>query len=149
MKKLILLLAFCGSAIAQVAPIEVAQECISQMSLGICKVPIDRAMLAPGQTMIISGHGRVAMSSMADYTDLYNPAVPTDPAMCDLALHYMTEQPGGDHDLIARSMWTPLPKAEPKQSPVRLTEIALALVMGAGAVARIARMTSNARKKVA
>jgi hypothetical protein len=150
MKKLILLAAFCGSAMAQVAPVDVAQECISQMSMGICKVPVDRAMLAPGQTMILSGVGRVQMSALADYTDLYNAKVPTDPAMCDLALHYMTEQPGGDHDKIARAYWTPIPKAEPKQSPIALAEIALALVMGVGAATRVSRMfRSIVRKKVA
>ena len=135
MKKLILALSvMCsGSAMAQVAPTDVAQECMNQMALGICKVPIDRTMIAPGQTMIISGHGRVSMSAMADYTDLYNPAVPTDPAMCDLALHYMTEQPGGDHDKIARAYWTPIPKPEPQSNAVTIASAAIAAAMGIAA----------------
>ena len=138
MKKLIfLIMSVSGSAMAQVAPIEVAQECANQMAMSICRVPINRSLLAPGQTIILSGVGRVSMSAMADYTDLYNPQVPTDPAMCDLALHYMTTEPGGDHDKIARALWTPLPKA-PQATAVDIaaqvlsdvrTKAALALVL--------------------
>lgn len=157
MKKLIFALAvMCGSAMAQVAPIDVAQECISQMSMGICRVPVDRSMMAPGQTMILSGHGRVQMSALADYTDLYNAKVPTDPAMCDLALHYMTEQPGGDHDKIARAYWTPIPKPEKVEqvSAADLAKAAIWVAMGLGTVTLAAmgiEMAARAitRKKVA
>lgn len=145
MKKLLLLLALCGPAMAQVAPIEVAQECATQMALGICQVPIDRTALAPGQTMILSHVGRVQMSAMADYTDLYNPLVPSDPAMCDLALHYMTEQPGGDHDKIARALWTPVPKPDPQ--PLNAADAALAAIGLAMGVAA-ALMARKAFKKV-
>lgn len=147
MKKLIFALAImCGSAMAQVAPVDVAQECISQMSMGICQVPIDRSMMAPGQTMILSGHGRVQMSALADYTDLYNAKVPTDPAMCDLALHYMTEQPGGDHDKIARAYWTPIPKVDQSQqiSASDIAKAAIGAAMGLGVAA-----LAITRKKVA
>ena len=136
MKKLTLLLSFfCLSALAQVAPVDVAQECMNQMAMGICRVPLDRSMIAPGQTMILSGVGRVSMSALADYTDLYNPTVPQDPAMCHLALHYMTTAPGGDHDKIARAYWTPIPKPDRAPSAASVASAAIAVAMGVAAAA--------------
>jgi hypothetical protein len=144
MKYLISLLLFCGSAMAQVAPIEVAQECVSQMSLGICFVRPDRSQIAPGQTMLLSHVGRVNALAYQDYMDLYNEQVPTDPAMCDLALHYMTNAPGGDHDKIARALWTPLPKVDPKPDPATIAAAVIGVAMGVAA----AVMAYMANKKV-
>lgn len=135
----------CSAAHAQVSPADVEQECVDQMALGICRVPLDRSMIAPGQTMLLSGVGRVSMAAMADYTDLYNPLVPQDPAMCHLALHYMTTAPGGDHDKIARALWTPVPKPDRAPSAVTLASAAIALAMGVAA----ATLFSIKRRKVA
>ena len=141
MKKLILILALLSAqACAQPAtPEQVASECISQMTMGVCRARPDRAMIAPGQTMLISGVGRVSYAAYADYMDLFNEAVPTDPAMCDLAMHYMTATPGSDHDKIARALWTPLPDAEKHTDPATIAAAAIALAMvGIGAATLIA-----------
>jgi len=134
MKKLIFILAlFCTQAFAQPAtPEQVASECISQMQIGVCRARPDRAMIAPGQTMLISGVGRVSYAAYADYMDLFNEAVPSDPAMCDLALTYMETAPGSDHDKVARALWTPPPEAESK---VNIAELAIKSAMGAGVAA--------------
>jgi len=141
MKKLIVCFTlFCTSAFAQVAPIDVASECVRQMSLGICMATPDRS--TPGQTMLIAGVGRVQYSAYIDYMDLYNPALPSDPAMCDLALTYMETAPGSDHDKVARALWTPPPEAESK---VNIAELAIKTAMGAG-VASIALFIIRRRK---
>lgn len=133
MKKLIAYFTlFCTSAFAQVAPIDVASECVRQMSMGICMATPDRASITPGQTMLIAGVGRVQYSAYLDYMDLYNPALPSDPAMCDLALTYMETAPGSDHDKVARALWTPPPEAESK---VNIAELAIKSAMGAGVAA--------------
>lgn len=62
--------------------------------------------------MLIAGIGRVNYSAYIDYMDKYNPAIPSDPAMCTLALEYMTTEPGSDHDKVARALWLPLPEPE-------------------------------------
>jgi hypothetical protein len=144
MKKLILTLALLSTqAFAQPAtPEQVASECIYQMEMGVCRARPDRATIAPGQTMLISGVGRVSYSAYADYMDLFNEAVPSDPAMCDLAMHYMTTQPGGDHDKIARALWTPIPRPEVKQSSVDIADAAIKAAMllaAAGATAFVIR----------
>ena len=102
-------------------------------------------MIAPGQTMLISGVGRVSYAAYADYMDLFNEAVPSDPAMCDLAMHYMTTQPGGDHDKIARALWTPMPHQEAKQSSVDVADLAIKAAMALAAVGA----AFTIRKKVA
>jgi hypothetical protein len=141
MKKLIVCFTlFCTSAFAQVAPIDVASECVRQMAMGICMATPDRS--TPGQTMLIAGVGRVQYSAYIDYMDLYNPALPSDPAMCDLALTYMETAPGSDHDKVARALWTPPPEAESK---VNIAELAIKAAMGAG-VASIALFIIRRRK---
>lgn len=103
-----LLLTHISSAQLQlVEPKKVAAECMRQMTLGICYAKPDRTKLQPGQTLLLSGAGRVSASAYLDYLDLYNPEKPGDPAMCVRALKYMTEAPGSEHDKIARAMWTP------------------------------------------
>jgi hypothetical protein len=147
MKKLILILALlCSHAFAQLAtPEQVVSECISQMQMGVCRARPDRAMIAPGQTMLISGVGRVSYAAYADYMDLFNEAVPSDPEMCDLAMHYMTTTPGSDHDKIARALWTPMPHPEAKQSSVDVADAAIKAAMLLAAVGA----ASSTRKKVA
>jgi hypothetical protein len=136
MKKLILIIALLSTqAFSQPAtPEQVASECITQMTMGVCRARPDRAMIAPGQTMLISGVGRVSYAAYADYMDLFNEAVPTDPAMCDLAMHYMTTTPGSDHDKIARALWTPIPRPEAKQSSVDIADAAIKAAMLLAAV---------------
>lgn len=131
MKKLIIILALLSTqAFAQPAtPEQVASECIAQMAMGVCRARPDRSMIAPGQTMLISGVGRVSYAAYADYMDLFNEAVPSDPEMCDLAMHYMTTEPGGDHDKIARALWTPMPKPEPARSSVDVADAAIKAAM--------------------
>ena len=73
----------------------------------------DRSAVTPGQQMLIAGVGRVNYSAYLDYMDKYNPAMPSDPAMCDLALTKMTAEPGSDHDKVARALWQPVPEPEP------------------------------------
>lgn len=93
---------------AQLAdPRRVAAECMRQMSLGICYAKPDKSKFKPGQTLLLSGAGRVSVSAYMDYLNLYNPKNPNDPAMCAKALKYMNEEPGSEHDKIARAMWTP------------------------------------------
>jgi hypothetical protein len=93
--------------------------------------------------MLIAGVGRVQYSAYLDYMDKYNPALPSDPAMCDLALTYMESEPGSEHDLIARALWTPPPT---EQQPVSVTEFVGKAVLALGvalaafvALRRIAR----------
>jgi hypothetical protein len=119
-----------ATAFAQVAPIDVSNECVRQMSMGICLATPDRASISPGQTMLIAGVGRVQYSAYLDYMDKYNPAMPSDPAMCDLALDYMSTNPGGDHDKVARALWTPVPQAEPA---MRYSEVSTKVAVGMGA----------------
>jgi hypothetical protein len=107
------LLALCllGGAVASAlaaSPEQVAAECTRQMSLGICMTKVERSSITPGQTMLLSGVGRVSYAAYLDYVDLNNPKLPTDPAMCQLALRHMTQSPGSDHDKIARALWTPV-----------------------------------------
>lgn len=94
-------------AFAQSSPAQVAAECTRQMSAGICYTRTNRSTLTAGQTLVLSGAGRVAMSAYLDYMDLYDLKNPEDSAMCRLALKYMKSEPGGDHDKIARALWTP------------------------------------------
>jgi len=110
-------------------PEQVATECERQMSTGICITRPDRSTISPGQTMLLSGFGRVSYSAYLDYLDLYNPKFPSDPAMCRLALHYMKTQPGSDHDKIARAMWSPSSEVLAKESAesARETGIKVAL----------------------
>lgn len=113
MKKLTFIAALlvANTAFAQSAlsPAQVSKECIRQMSLGICTVRPDRTKILPGETMHIAGVRDVPMTAVADYMDLYDETNPTNPAMCELALQYMTTEPGGDHDVIARALWAPIP----------------------------------------
>lgn len=90
-----------------VTPEMVAKECVRQMSLGICTTRPDKSKIAPGQTIMMSGVGRVSYSAYLDYMDLYNPRDPSGTAMCKLALKYMKSEPDGDHAKIARALWTP------------------------------------------
>jgi len=147
MKKLYLILALlCTQAFAQPAtPEQVASECVRQMSMGICSARPDRSTIAPGQTMLISGVGRVSYSAYLDYMDLYNEKVPSDPAMCDLALYHMTTSPGSDHDKVARALWTPMPDAEVKQSSIDAADAAIKAAMLLAAVGAAFAI----RKKVA
>jgi len=127
-------------------PEQVAAECERQMSTGICITRPDRSTISPGQTMLLSGFGRVSYSAYLDYLDLYNPKFPSDPAMCKLALHYMKTQPGGDHDKIARAMWSPSSEALAKESAesARETGIKVALlILVAVVVTLIGRRHSN------
>ncbi len=80
--------------------------------------------------MLLSGVGRVQYSAYLDYMDKYNPAMPSDPAMCDLALVKMTAEPGGDHDKVARALWQPMPEMEPKTDTIDV-----AAKVGAGVAA--------------
>jgi hypothetical protein len=91
----------------QVPPEKVAAECVRQMSLGICTTRPDKSKIAPGQTIMMSGVGRVSYSAYLDFMNLYDPKHPEETAMCKLALKYMKSEPGGDHDKIARALWTP------------------------------------------
>jgi hypothetical protein len=116
----------CSAVIAQpVAPEDVAAECVKQMAMGICTTKPDRSAVARGQTMLISGVGRVAYSAYLDYMDLYNSKNPSDPAMCKLALRYMVTQPGGDHDKIARALWTPHLSISADGRHINLAEISI------------------------
>ena len=138
MKKLILaLVVLCsGSAMAQSTPVQVTQECIRQMSAGICMAIPRRADLAPGATRLFSGIGRLSAYAYQDYMDLYNEQVPSDPAMCSLALDRMTVDPAGDHAKIARALWTPSDDAERQTDPAVIAAAALASIMlGASAAA--------------
>lgn len=87
------------------------------------------------------------MSALADYTDLYNEQVPTDPAMCDLALHYMTEQPGGDHDKIARAYWTPSkPQSQASISELANKAIKAAMISTGVLMAAVAAVVLSQRR---
>ena len=91
----------------QASPEAVAKECVRQMSLGICTTRPDKSKIAPGQSIIMSGVGRVSYSAYLDFMNLYNEKKPEEAAMCKLAYKYMKTEPGGDHDKIARALWTP------------------------------------------
>ena len=141
MKNIIISLAIMcsGAAMAQATPVQVTQECIRQMSLGICMTIPDRSILAPGATLLFSGLGRLDAFAYQDYADLYNPVTPTDPAMCELALYKMSNAPGSDHDKIARALWTPKDDAEKHTDPATIAAAAIALAMaGIGAATLIA-----------
>jgi hypothetical protein len=98
-----------GSALAQgVTPLQVEQECVRQMEMGICRGVLDPALAAPGRTMLIAGVGRVSYAAYMDYLKLYDKKKPMDTAMCHLARRYMTTEPGSDHDKIARALWSPV-----------------------------------------
>ncbi len=86
---------------------DIAAECERQMQAGVCLSRPDRTHIPPGQTMLISGAGRVSFAAYADYMDLYDPKNPNDAAMCKLALRYLNTEPQGDHAKIARALWTP------------------------------------------
>ena len=114
MKNLILSLSILAATTANAfTPQQVSQECVKQMAVGICMAIPDRSAVTPGQQMLIAGVGRVNYSAYLDYMDKYNPAMPSDPAMCDLALTKMTAEPGSDHDKVARALWQPVPEPEP------------------------------------
>lgn len=102
------MLGCCMAANAQPAtPEMVSNECARQMSLDICTARPDRSQIKPGQTIIMSGVGRVSYSAYLDFMDLYNPQNPTATPMCKLALKFMKSEPNGDHAKIARALWTP------------------------------------------
>lgn len=69
--------------------------------------------------MLLAGAGRVAYSAYVDFVELYDPKVPGDDAMCQLALKYMESEPEGDHAKLARALWTPA-KSELWAPPVHL-----------------------------
>ena len=143
MKKLILSLSILSAASAWAfTPAQVSQECVKQMQAGICMAIPDRSAVTPGQQMLIAGVGRVNYSAYLDYMDKYNPAMPSDPAMCDLALTKMTAEPGSDHDKVARALWQPVP--EPESAPVGVP-IAAAV---AGAVAAFVVLRRKPRATV-
>ena len=144
MKQLIISLFLLSTSVfAQVAPIDVVNECIRQMSAGVCMATPDKSSIVPGQTMLISGVGRVSYSAYLDYMDLYNPSMPSDPAMCNLALTYMQNFPGSDHDLIARALWTPAPH----ENSYNVTELVINATIGAG-IAAMAFIGFRSRKHV-
>lgn len=110
MRRLLQSLALCASAsaLAQgVTPQQVEQECVRQMEAGICRGVPDPALATPGRTMLIAGVGRVSGAAYMDYLKLWDKKKPMDTAMCRLARHYMTTEPGSDHDKIARALWSP------------------------------------------
>lgn len=99
----------------------------------------DRSILAPGATRLFSGLGRLDAFAYQDYADLYNPVTPTDPAMCELALHKMINAPDSDHAKIARALWTPLPDAEKQTDPATIAAAVIAAAMlGIGAATLMA-----------
>ena len=107
----VLWIAFLSNAVfAQTlafTPEQVAAECTRQMSAGICLTRPDRSTVTPGQTMLLAGVGRVAYSAYIDFAELYDPKVPGNDAMCQLALKYMKSAPEGDHAKLARALWAP------------------------------------------
>lgn len=112
------LLLCTGWAWGQAAtPQAIAAECVRQMDAGVCVSRPDRTKIVPGQTLLISGAGRVSYTAYADYMDLYKPSNPGDTAMCQLALRYLNTEPLGDHAKIARALWTP-------QSPAMASPVA-------------------------
>lgn len=134
MKKLIpLLLLTCAPAWAYVAtPAEIHAECARQMAAGVCTTK-PSAPPAAGQSMVIAGVGRIDMQAWYDYASLFNEANPQDPAMCDLALAKTATAPGGDHDLYARAVWTPI-KPEPREQG-NTVQIGAAAIAGAAVLA--------------
>lgn len=92
---------------ALTTPNAIKSECIRQMEAGICISKPTFTSSKAGQTILISGAGRVSYAAYLDYVEKYNIKSPTDTAMCDLAFFYMKTAPGSDHDKIARAMWTP------------------------------------------
>lgn len=149
MKKLFtILLLLASNAFAQPAtPEAVASECMRQMAMGICSTRPDRSTITPGQTMLISGVGRVSYSAYMDYMDLFNEAVPSDPAMCDLAMTMMTTKPGSDHDLIARALWTPPVEAETKITASEMVDKALKAAAGLSALMLFGLLAYSRRSK--
>jgi hypothetical protein len=95
---------------------ELVAECTRQMEAGVCLSRPDRTQIQPGQTLLISGAGRVSYAAYADYMDLFDPKNPNDAAMCQLALRYLSAEPHGEHAQVARALWTPLARATPVQS---------------------------------
>lgn len=89
-------------------PEQIATECKNQMSLGICLTKREKSTIEKGATMILSGIGKVSMQAYYDYVTMYDVKNPQDNSMCNLALFYMKNSPGSDHDKIARALWTPL-----------------------------------------
>ena len=141
MKTLILSLSILAGAQALAfTPQQVSGECVKQMAAGICMAIPDRSAVTPGQQMLIAGVGRVNYSAYLDYMDKYNPLMPSDPAMCDLALTKMTAEPGSDHDKVARALWQPVPK--PESMPV---SVPLAAGIGGAVVAFV--MTRRKTKR--
>jgi hypothetical protein len=106
------------------------------MSLGICMARVVEADVPPGQSMLLSGAGRVSYAAYLDYARLNNPQSPGDPAMCQLALRHMTQSPGGDHDKIARALWTPAAQAlsaAPAPAPTQPTQTGANVLMALAA----------------
>jgi hypothetical protein len=107
--QLLALLATGGACAQGITPLQVQQECVRQMEIGICRTVPDAASIPANKTMLIAGVGRVSYAAYMDYLKLFDKKKPFDTAMCRLALHYMTTAPGTDHDKIARALWTPAP----------------------------------------
>jgi hypothetical protein len=120
-----------GFCFALSNPDEVTAECKRQMSAGICLTRPDRSAVTPGETMLLSGVGRVSYSAYMDYMELYNSKDPTDSAMCQLAQQYMNEWPGSDHDKIARSLWTPVHTGATSNQTFNWTEMGIKVVLAA------------------
>lgn len=120
-----------GFCFALSNPDVVVTECKRQMSAGICQTRPDRSTITPGETMLLSGVGRVSYSAYIDYMELYNSKDPTDFAMCLLAQHYMSEQPGSDHDKIARALWTPVHTGATSNQTFNWTEMGIKVVLTA------------------
>lgn len=134
MKYLIaILLMAVPSAWAYVTPAEIHAECVRQMAAGVCTTK-PSAPPAAGQSMVIAGVGRISMGAWYDYASLFNEANPQDPAMCDLALLKTATEPGSDHDLYARAVWTPI-KPEPKK---QTNDALKAAIVAAAALAFVA-----------
>ncbi len=118
MKHLIaIILMACLPAWAYVAtPAEIRDECVRQMAAGICTT---KPAGVPGadEVIFISGAKPISARAWYDYASLFNEAQPADPAMCDLALLKTSTEPGSDHDIYARAVWTPV-KPEAKETPM-------------------------------
>ena len=136
LRALAVLCCLSGSVVVAHAasPEQIAAECIRQMSLGICMTKVDRGSVAPGQTMLLSGVGRVSYAAYLDYVELNNPKSPSDPAMCQLALRHMKQSPGSDHDKIARALWTSATEPPSSSFSPVLGWTGLGLFLGLGLV---------------
>lgn len=124
----------CAASAWAASPEQVAAECMRQMSLGICMTKVDRGSVSPGQTMLLSGVGRVSYAAYLDYVELNNPKSPSDPAMCQLALRHMKQSPGSDHDKIARALWTSATEPPSSSFSPVLGWTGLGLFLGLGLV---------------